>query len=126
MVCGIAPCCRLFVAVIEVVPVIDPTVAVTVAVPAVRAVKVTGFAGFGEKLPSAGEIDQVGVTDTVLPKRSRPVALNEIRLPTRTWAPAGVTAIVASGAAVTVSVWVALPYPLALAVSTGCPARVSV
>jgi hypothetical protein len=45
-----------------------PTLAVTVPVPAVLpAVKVTGLPGFGEKLPSVGETDQLGVTDTELP-----------------------------------------------------------
>ena len=104
----------------------EPTLAVTVPVPAVAAVKVTVLPEFGEKVPRAGDTDHVGATDTELPYLSCPDALKETCPPTCAWALAGVTAIVASAAAVTVSLWVALLYPLALAVSSGCPARVSV
>jgi hypothetical protein len=45
----------------------SPTLAVTVPVPTVPALKVVGLPGFGEKVPTVGEIDQVGATETRLP-----------------------------------------------------------
>jgi hypothetical protein len=92
---------------IEAAPDTEPAVAVTLPVPTVWAVNVTGLAGFAEKLPSAGDTDQLGVTDTAFPKPSLPLAVNDVCRPTRTWTLAGVTVIVASAAAVTVSVWAA-------------------
>lgn len=63
-----AAACFLVVTAIEAVPEIEPTLAVTVPLPAADpAEKVTGLPGFGEKLPSAGETDHVGVTDIELP-----------------------------------------------------------
>jgi hypothetical protein len=95
------------VTVIEALPEIAPTVAVIVALPAVLAVKVTRLPGFGVKVPS--DTDQVGVTETELPYRSCPVAAKRSCPPRRAWALVGETAIVASAAAFTVSVWFASP-----------------
>ena len=44
-----------------------PAVAVTVPLPVTDAVKVVGLPAVGEKLPSAGETDQLGLTGTTLP-----------------------------------------------------------
>ena len=60
----------------------------------------------GEKVPSAGETDQLGETETEFPYPSRPAALNDPCPPTRIWALAGVTEMLASVAGFTVSVWV--------------------
>jgi hypothetical protein len=57
----------LLVTVMDPLPETEPTVAVTVPPPTLEAEKVTGLPGFGEKLPSAGDTDQFGVTDTGLP-----------------------------------------------------------
>jgi hypothetical protein len=51
----------------EALPKTEPTAAVTVPLPVLAPVNVTGLPGFGEKLPSAGETDHVGFTDTALP-----------------------------------------------------------
>jgi hypothetical protein len=119
--------CELFrrVTVIDVLPEIVPTLAVIVALPVLLAANVTGLPGSGVKVPTAGETDQRGVTETELPYRSCPVAAKRSWPPTRTWVLVAVTEIVASGAALTVSVCVASPKPLAPAVSSGCPARES-
>ena len=58
--------------------------------------------GIEEKLPSDGEIDQVGLIDTAFPHPSVPEALKVACDPTRIRALAGVTVIVESAAAVTV------------------------
>ena len=97
------------VTVIEAVPETVPTVAVIVALPVFLAVNVIGLPGFGVKVPSAGEIDQRGMADTELPYWSCPAAVRRSRPPTRNWVLVGVTEIVASAAAVTVSVCVASP-----------------
>jgi hypothetical protein len=108
---GAEPCERFVVTVIDVLPETVPDVVATVAVivplPAAAAVKVTGLPAVAEKLPSAGDTDQLGVMATAFPKASWPVALNEVCEPTRTRAPAGVTVIDVSGPAVTDSVCVA-------------------
>ena len=88
-------------------PEMEPAVALMVPLPVLLpAVKVTGSPGFGENAPSAGETDQVGETDTEFPYWSWPVAENDERPPTRTFALDGVTEMLASAAGFTVSVWV--------------------
>jgi hypothetical protein len=62
-----AAACFLVVTVTDALPEIEPTPAVTVPLPVFPAVKVTGFPGFGEKPPRAGDTDQVGVIDTGFP-----------------------------------------------------------
>ena len=71
-------------------------------------VNVTGLPVVGGNVPSEDDTVQLGVTATVFPYWSLPVALNDCWPPTRTWARAGDTAIDASGPASTVSVWVPL------------------
>src|SRR5262249_15640972 len=57
--------CRFFASTeMDAVPVMPPAVAVIVLLPTVVALKVDGFAGFGENVPTTGESDQVGVTAT--------------------------------------------------------------
>jgi hypothetical protein len=64
----VAACeCFLVVTVIDAVPETAPTLAVIVPLPVLLAVKVTGLPGFGEKLPSTCDTDQLGVTPTELP-----------------------------------------------------------
>ena len=104
---------------------IEPTVAVIVPVPGAVAVNVVGLPGLGEKVPSAGDADQLGVTWTGLPYASAPLALKLALPPGVSWALLGETATVASWAATTVSVCVALAYPVAAAVRIGPPALVS-
>ena len=94
---------------IEVLPEIVPALAVIVALPVLEALNVTGLLGLGVKVPSAGETDQLGVTETELPYRSCPVAVMRSCPPTRTCVLVGVTEIVASAAALTVWVCVASP-----------------
>jgi hypothetical protein len=57
----------LLVTVIEASPETAPTLAVIVPLPVLVAVKVAGLPGFGEKVPSAGDTDQLGVTATEFP-----------------------------------------------------------
>ena len=52
--------------------------AVIVPLPLVLAVNVTGLPGLGEKVPSAGETDQLGETETEFPYPSRPAALTRV------------------------------------------------
>jgi hypothetical protein len=52
-----------------------PAVATTVPLPVADAVKVLCVPAVGEKLPSDGETDQLGLTGTALPKESAPLAL---------------------------------------------------
>ena len=54
------------VTVTDAVPATDPTFALTAPRPVLIARKVTGFPGSGEKRPSAGDTDQLGIRRTGL------------------------------------------------------------
>jgi hypothetical protein len=107
-VAAVVAACFLVVTVTEAVPGTPSNVAVTIPLPAVVNVNVTGLPVVGGNVPSEDDTVQLGVTATVFPYWSLPVALNDCWPPTRTWARAGDTAIDASGPASTVSVWVPL------------------
>ena len=107
-VAAVVAACFLVVTVTEAVPGTPSNVTVTIPLPAVVNVNVTGLPVVGGNVPSEDDTVQLGVTATVFPYWSLPVALNDCWPPTRTWARAGDTAIDASGPASTVSVWVPL------------------
>lgn len=111
----------------EALPEIAPTVALTAPLPVcvVLAVNVVDVPVSGETEPEAVVDQPAPETLTELPYWSAPVALKGCVPPRFTVAELGEIVIDASAAAFTVSVWLALVMPLALAVSVGEPARVS-
>ena len=104
-----------------------PTDAVTVPLPGVApAVNVVEEPVEGETDPPGTVVDQAAPdTPTGFEYWSEPVAVNTCFPPTFSEALLGEIPIAASGAAVTVSVWLALVIPEALAVNVGLPALVS-
>src|SRR5207248_2607253 len=103
-------------------PEVVPTVAVTVPAPVVEpAVNVVSWPLAGETEPGALVVQAAFGTEIGLPYWSAPAAVNNCVLPTVIVALAGETVIDASAAAVTVSVWVALAKPLAVADQYGNP-----
>lgn len=105
-------------------PLTEPTVACTLPLPAVAAVKVVEAPLAGEKPPS--DDDQDGLTETGFENASAPLAEKACVPPTdNDTGPAGDTDNDANGPAVTVSAFVPLEKPDALAVTVALPAFVS-
>src|SRR5690242_13133257 len=104
-----------------------PTAAVTTPLPgALPAVNVVDEPVAGETDPPGTVVDHAAPdTLTGFEYWSAPLAVNSCLPPTFSDALLGESVIVASAAAVTVSVWLALVAPLAPAVSVGMPAFVS-
>jgi hypothetical protein len=104
-----------------------PTAAVTLPLPGVvPAVNVVDEPVAGETEPPGTFVDQAAPdTLTGFEYWSAPLAVNTCVPPTLSEALLGESVIVASAAAVTVSAWLALVAPLALAVTVALPAFVS-
>src|SRR5689334_12642168 len=96
-----------------------------VPVPVLVAVKVVRLPLVGEKVPRSGVTDQEALAGAGLPYLSAPEACSVVLEPSLVWTFVGAIERVARPAAMTVSVWVALLYPGAVAVSTGVAALVS-
>src|SRR5262249_31040751 len=111
----------------DALPETGPSVAVTLPVPDVEpAVKVVDDPVVGENDAPGRVLDQTAPeTPTALPNWSAPVAAKVFFAPVTRVADGGDTAIEASVAGVTVSPWVEVVIPGAVAVNVGLPALVS-
>jgi hypothetical protein len=103
----------------------DPLAARTSPLPAAAAVNVVDVPFVALSEPGAVVVQFAPATLTAFPNASVPLAVKVWEPPTVRLALDGDTVIVWSGAAATVSVWVTLVNPLALAVRVAVPAWLS-